>query len=324
MKSTPLIFIAIALVGVIMFFLQKTIPIISQTAIVSSGTSSSQQLKPEYSDSYNKLILADHPVAFWNVDPVTAIEPDLSGYGNNGTYKGGLPTIATLPNGDKVADFNGSSQYLTIPSRPSFSISDTGSLTWEAWIRPDTLQFPYSSKSNYVDFMGKCQSYNPTCEWEARMYDSTTEQVGRSSRISAYVFNSSAGLGSAADWQPSNTLIKAGQWIYVVGEYTTHSQPAKCQSTSTYPGSINIWVDGIEWNQAEHNPTGCMSQYKVIPRAKNSPLNIGTMAFDTWFKGAVGKVAIYNYLLTPSMIATHYQVMTGTKPTGSCQYQCTL
>ena len=56
------------------------------------------------------------------------------------------PTItvnpATLPNGDAAADFNGSSQYVSVPSAAVFSIPTTHSLTWEAWIRPDVLEFP--------------------------------------------------------------------------------------------------------------------------------------------------------------------------------------
>ena len=62
------------------------------------------------------------------------------------------------------------------------------------------------------------------------------------------MFNPSAGLGSAADWQPTCGLIQAGQWYHVVGEYTTLSQPSDCQNAAKYPGSINIWVNGVQWN----------------------------------------------------------------------------
>jgi hypothetical protein len=155
------------------------------------------------------------------------------------------------------------------------------------------------------------------------MYD-TTNAEGRCNRLSAYAFNPSAGLGSGADWQPTCGLFQASQWYYVVGEYTTLSQPADCPSSSSYPGSLDIWVDGVEWNQASHSPTGCMSQYNVAPKAGSSPLNVGTMAKDVWFAGAVGKVAIYGGLLTPAQIANHYTVMTGKQPTGSCADTCTL
>ena len=275
--------------------------------------------------AYDKAILADHPVAFWDINPQAAgqnnTEIDLSGNGNTGTYKSGLPILATMPNGDHAADFNGSTQYLTVPSDNAFSIPTTGNLTWEAWIRPDTLQFPLSSSDGYVDFMGKCASYSPTCEWESRMYNANTTQ-GRSSRMSAYAFNPTAGLGAGGDWQPTSSLIAAGEWIHVVGEYTIQSQPSDCLNTSQYPGSINIWVNGVKWNQAAHGQTGCLSQYSVVPQAKNSPLDIGTMALDYWFKGAIGKVAIYNYLLSQAQITDHYEAMTGHMPTGSCGAIC--
>jgi hypothetical protein len=91
-----------------------------------------------------------------------------------------------------------------------------------------------------------------------------------------------------------------------------------------YPGAINIWVNGVEWNHASHGDTGCMCQYGVVPIANSSPLNIGTMAMDTWFAGAIGKVAIYDHLLTPAQIATHYHVMTGKDPTGTCGATCSF
>lgn len=151
------------------------------------------------------------------------------------------------------------------------------------------------------------------------MYDLNNSE-NRPNRISAFVFNPGAGSGSAADWQPGSGVIQAGQWLHVVGEYTTDPSktPADCTNGSTYPGAINIWVNGILWDQSVHGQTGCMGQANVIPKANSSPLTIGTMAFDTWFEGAVGKVAIYNYLLSQTQINNHYQAMTGKQPTGSC------
>jgi hypothetical protein len=281
--------------------------------------------------TYDQTVLCDKPVAFWGMNEAPAKESDLSGNGNAGTYVGGTPTAAALPNGEDGADFNGASQYLTVPSNASLSIPTTGNLTWEGWIRPDVLQFPHDDdNSGYVDWMGKCDSYSPTCEWEARMYDTTTmETPNRPNRLSAYVFSPSAGLGSAADWQPNTGVIQASHWYYVVGEYTLLSQPATCASSCpnsvvTYPGSINIWVDGVEWDQPDHDPTGCMCQYPVAPKANGSALNIGTMALDTWFAGAVGKVAVYSYLLSAAQIANHYKVMTGLQPIGTCGNTCSL
>jgi hypothetical protein len=273
------------------------------------------------SSAYDDAVLADGPVAFWSLRPVAATERDRTGNGHDGTYEGGPPGLAALPDGEIAADFNGSSEYLTVPSAAAFSITTTGSLTWEAWIRPDVLDFPHASSSGYVAWMGKCEVYAPTCEWGARMYSATTTQ-GRCNRLSAYAFNPSAGLGSGAYWQPTCGLLLAGQWYHVVGEYSLRSQPAGCANAASYPGSINIWVNGVPWDQAAHGATGCMSQYDVVPAPGASPLDIGTMARDTWFAGAIGKVALYDGLLTQAQIARHFQAMTGRAPAGSCASDC--
>jgi len=272
---------------------------------------------------YDQAILADHPVAFWDVSGRGTTESDLTGNGNTGTYQGGTPGLEMLPNGDNAAVFNGSSEYLTVPSRSSLSIATTGSLTWEMWISPTVLQYPESSSGGFVEVMGKCAHYSPTCEWESRMY-STTNPQNRCNRMSAYAYNATAGLGSGADWQPVCGLLHTGEWLHIVGEYTTKSQPSDCPNSPSFPGSIDIWVNGVKWDQAVHNPTGCMSQYSVVPQANNSPLNIGSMSLETWFAGAIGKVAIYNYELTQAQITNHYQTMTGKAPTGSCGATCSF
>ncbi len=272
--------------------------------------------------TYDSLILADNPVMYFSMNSSSSgHETDLSGHGNDGTYKGGTPSTVAMPNGDIAADFNGSSEYLTVPSNPALSIPTTGQLTWEGWVRLDTLQFPNASGDGYVDWMGKCENYSPSCEWEARLYSAVTPE-NRPNRFSAYVFNPSAGLGSAADWQPVAGLFKTGMWVYVVAEYDTTQTPPAC--SSAYPGTINIWVDGVKQDFAAHAPTGCMSQYDIAPKAGSSPLTIGTMAMDTWFKGAVGKVAVYDHLLSQAQIDAHYETMTGKTPAGSCGNTCTI
>jgi hypothetical protein len=273
--------------------------------------------------SYDQAILADGPVAYWAMDKLNGTEPDLTGNNHNGTYHSGALKSAAMPNGDQAADFNGSAQYVSVPSSAAFSIPTTGELTWEAWIRPDVLQFPKASQDDYVDWMGKCQDYGPTCEWEARMYSTDTPE-SRCNRMSAYVFNPSAGLGSAGDWQPVCGLIAAGSWYHVVGAYTLKATPSNCNDAAMYPGGIDIWVNGVKWSHANHGQTGCMSQYDVIPKANNSPLNIGTMSMDTFFPGAIGKVAIYDKLLTQAQITNHYRAMTGKAPTGSCGNTCSF
>jgi len=292
----------------------------SRAGAASGGAAGSE------ADAYDAAVLADHPVAFWAMNQSPASEPDLTGNGHNGSYLGRPTPVAHLPNGDLVVVFDGAQQYLTVASSAAFSIPTTGNLVWEAWLRPDVLQFPHDDgTSGYVDWLGKCENYSPTCEWEARLYDlNTKETPNRPNRLSAYVFNPSAGLGSAADWQPSAGLIAAGSWYHVVGQYTTLTQPADCVNTAAAPGSIDIWVNGVKWNHASHGQTGCMSQYNVVPKANGSALDIGTMSKESFFLGAIGKVAIYDHLLSQVQIANHYGTMTGKAPSGSCADTCSF
>jgi Concanavalin A-like lectin/glucanases superfamily len=278
--------------------------------------------------AYNAAVLADRPVAFWNVGASGATETDLTRHGHTGTYERGRPTRASMPNGNSAADFNGQGEYLSIPSSAELSIASTQELTWEAWIRPSELQFSGASDPSglgYVNWMGKCATNSSNCEWSARMY-STANTEQRCNRLSAYAYNlkaavGTAALGSGAYWQPRCGLLAAGQWLYVVGEYQTVSTPPGCSAAS--PGTINIWVNGTKQTFIYHSSrttgsTGCMSQFTVDPKAGNSPLNIGTLGLKSFFPGAIGKVAIYDKLLSQAQINAHYAAMTGSRPFGQC------
>jgi hypothetical protein len=287
----------------------------------ASGTGATGGTPGGDGSTYDEAVLSDGPVAYWAMNG-SGSETDLTGNAHTGTYHGS-PEAAELPNGDQGAAFDGESQYLSVPSHAALSIATTGNFTWEAWIRPDTLQFENDS-SGYVDWMGKCEGYDPNCEWEARMY-SQTNSSDRCNRLSAYAFNPSAGLGSGAYWEAEECgTIEQGSWYHVVGEYTTDVQSGGSCDSTEYPGSIDIWVNGVKWNQASHGDTGCMSQYEIAPEARPSPLNIGTMSQDAWFEGAIAKVAIYDFRLSDARIKAHYQLMTGMPSTGSCDSLCTF
>lgn len=79
-------------------------------------------------------------------------------------------------------------------------------------------------------------------------------------RFSAYAFNPGAGLGSGANWQPEEGVIDAEQWYHVVGRYSLLDEPDDCNDSETYPGAIEIWLNGVQWDHSAHGQTGCMSQ----------------------------------------------------------------
>ena len=282
--------------------------------------------------AYDQVVLADGPIAFWRVDPLTGAEPDQTGNGNTGTYHAALPPILVLPNGDPAARFDGLTQFVSVQSNSAFSISTTGTLTWEMWINPTETTFPTATTDRYVHAMGRCQSHPNAglCEWVARMYENTGSIQNRCDRLGAYAYNPNGGEGVAADWQPSTcTLIQPGQWLHVVGEYTLNPADTPSACNPAYPGTINIWVNGVKWNQIYHGQTGCWDQpgvATVVPQPTASWLSIGTVDQQTWFPGAIAKVAIYNKPLTDEPIAKHYQSMTGAQPTSTicANAYCTL
>ncbi len=249
---------------------------------------------PATASGYNQKILRDHPVLFLAMDtPGRGVQIDLSGHGRNGAYKGGIPRLATLPNGDKTADFNGSSEYVTVRSAAALSVPTSGAITIEAWIRPDTLQFPHTEAGNYVYFLGKGNSANGY-EYANRMY-SLKNPVGRPNRISVYAWDPAGGLGSGSYFEDA---VTAGDWIMV-----TDVIDMKDTSPQYPTGYISIYKNGVLRQKVP------LTMYHVIPKATDAPFNIGSRNFNSWFKGAVGKVAVYNHVLSDAQIISHYAAM---------------
>ena len=238
--------------------------------------------------SYDDAVLADSPAMFLGMtSPSAGAEADRSGHGHNGSYVGGAPGTATLPDGEKAADFNGAGQYLTVPASPALSVPTSRALTIESWIKPDTLQFSRSEAEGYVYWLGKG---DPThgYEYANRMY-SYSNTAGRPNRISDYDWNVSGGLGSGAYFQDT---VTTSQWIHVVDIIDMNA------------GTISIWKNGAL------RGTVPLSQYSVTPGTTAAPFNVGTRNNNSYFQGAVGKVAVYGYALSAARIAAHYAAMT--------------
>lgn len=250
----------------------------------------------DVTDEYDRQVLSLRPVMYLTMGhPSAQAEPDLSGNGHAATYRpsGDPPGQATLPNGDVAAQFHGLGQYAQVPSARALSIPDTGCLTVQAWVRPAVLQFPRSEGSGYVYILGKGRPGRQ--EYALRMYSrSNTEVPPRPNRISAYGFNLAGGMGSGAYFQDE---IKPGTWLmvtFVVDDIRSSAWPA---------GYISIYKDGDLRGQVS------LSQYNVTPKASTAPLGIATRDLNSYFDGAIGKVAVYDYALTGAQIRTTYQAM---------------
>lgn len=262
-------------------------------------TPPSQTTKPPVKmANYDAMVLADHPVLFLDMStPNRGQDIDLSGHHHDGTYYSDGTSIDTteMPNGDYAAEFNGLGQYLEVPSSPALSVPTTGTLTIEAWIDPRTLEFPREEGTGYVNLLGKAVTDND--EYQIRMYSLTNNETpSRPNRISGYAFNLSGGEGSGSYFQDP---IIANQWIMVD---VTISENRSVQ----YPfGYVSIYKNG---NLRE---TVGLNQFNVTPQMGDAPLRVGTTNFDSFFEGAIGKVAIYNYAVPSYQLQALYAAMTG-------------
>jgi hypothetical protein len=264
-------------------------------AVLASGTALAPRTAESRTLSYDQLIRSHNPAMYLAMSsPGSGKETDLTGRGHLGTYhpRRNRPSTSVLPNGDRVADFNGTTQYLQVPDANDLSVTSRGRLTIEAWIRPDTLQFPSDEGSGYVHFLGKGEPSQH--EYVARMY-SKTNRENRPNRISGYAFNLSGGLGSGSYFQDP---VKAGTWILVDIVIDTRD------TSPRYPtGYVKIFKNGVL-----RDTTG-LDQFHVMPGNGTAPFRVGTRDLGSFFQGPIGKVALYLRELSPEHIRSHYDAM---------------
>jgi peptidoglycan/xylan/chitin deacetylase (PgdA/CDA1 family) len=248
-------------------------------------------------DRYDQQVLSLKPVLYLPLDdPASSIATDLSRDRHMAVYRSGGRRLGTarLPNGDLTTVFDGEGQYVEVPSSKELSISNTGCLTIEAWVRPDVLQFPHEQGSGYVYILGKGTSGKE--EYAMRMYSLRNSEVPpRPNRISAYVFNLSGGLGSGAYFQDE---VRPGEWMMVT--FVIDSRPS-----GQWPdGYITIYKDGV----SRGGPVS-LRQFNVVPQASDAPFRVGTRDLESFFQGAIGKVAVYDTVLSDQEIIATYQAM---------------
>lgn len=242
-------------------------------------------IKSSYSlSAYDQTILNDRPVAFWPLRP--GIPIDYSGNNLIGAFNK-TPSCTLMPNGDTASVFNGFNQSFAIPDNNLLEIVRTGILTVEAWIRPDTLQFKSSEGSGYVWWMGKGEKNQYS--WSARMYNYNNSE-GRFNRISGYAFNKSGNLGAGSYFQDSITV---GEWIMFT--FTVNMLPSA--------GYTKIFKNGIFRDQDN------LSGYGIVIQNGTAPMRIGTRNYQSFFQGAISKVAVYDYELTTNQLRNHFNTM---------------
>lgn len=247
-------------------------------------------------DAYDRQVLSLGPAVFLTLGNAgSGRAHDVSGHSPGGTYlpRGNPPSTAVLPNGDEAARFDGLGQYLQVPSAPQLSIPHTGCLTVQAWVRPDTLQFPREQGSGYAYILGKGTAGKQ--EYALRMYSySNSENPPRPNRVSAYAFNLAGGEGSGAYFQDP---VRPGTWMMVT--FVVDSRPS-----AAWPhGYIALYKNGDLRGRVS------LGQFNVTPQASDAPFRVATRDLGSYFQGAVGKVAVYDSVLSAADISATYRAM---------------
>lgn len=221
--------------------------------------------------SYDQLVAGARPVAYFPLDGQTQ---DLGSGAHTLTYQG-APTRTSLPNGDAAMQVDGSGQYAEIADADDLSIPTTGVLTVEAWMRPDALQFPDTEAEGYVHWLGK--GTPGAHEYVFRIYN---RDSARPNRISAYAYNARGGLGAGSY---SQTELRAGEWVHVAAVYDTVNRGADGR------GTTRIYVNG---QLRDTDSLG--APYHITPTNGGAALRIGTRDGNSFFRGGLAKVAVYD------------------------------
>jgi hypothetical protein len=265
--------------------------------IVKTNTSLNASLSP-----YDNLVLADQPIAFWNDSALH----DITGYSHNGAAMNN-PATTALPNGDRSLVFNGITQYAEITDAPDLSVPASGILTLEAWLRPDVLDFPAMEGTGYVNWMGKGEPGQH--EYTCRIYgqNPTGNDIGRGNRMAGNAYNLNGDAAAGSYYQPSAAApLAAGEWLHYVFIIN------KAVTSTQYPnGYTKLYV-------SRKNSDGSLVSFKDQDALNvnaltggAAPFRIGTRNLNSFFKGAIGKIAVYNYEPDSTHLLAHTKTMFG-------------
>jgi hypothetical protein len=213
--------------------------------------------------SYDETVVADRPVAFFDING--RLTRDKGEGGHQIDYVG-QPAKTTLPNGASAMSLDGENDYAAIADSDDLSVGN-GVLTIEAWLRVEDLNNEELDNGQYVHWLGKGRGDDQ--EYALRLYN---EQTERPNRISAYVFNPSGGEGSGSYFQDD---LVPGRWMHVGAVFDGDA------------GRVTIYRDGDRRDSDSFEG--------VKPRNGDASLRIGTREMSSYFEGAIGKIAVYDY-----------------------------
>jgi hypothetical protein len=236
---------------------------------------------------YAATVLADHPIAFYQMGETSGtIGYDYAG-GNNGNYYDvllGQPGFSPVNTNDAVGFQGVANSYLGDIGATSINFAGFQPFTIEAWAQGGGGQIDGAA------ILVKGAGNNGTTESEQFCFDLTQDSYR------FFVIDSK----NAELFEDDSSATADGDWHYLVGVFTGETD------------ELNFYVDGklTATSPVAGPPNGTPTSTAAISigSEKSGP----TPVYDWAFNGNIDMVAIYNYALTEAQVTNHYTAAYGT------------
>lgn len=221
---------------------------------------------------YSDAILATPGlVSYWRLNETSGTAAADLKATNAGTYVGSptLNTAGLITDGDKAVTFNGTSQYIDVPSSASIQAL-VGPFTLESWVN-----VPTTFSTNDRQIFSRDTGSTATSAWYMQVL-AATKQVQVSLRWGT----------STKTWNHSSTAaIQIGTTYHVVWSYD------KVNSI--------IYINGVEDARVAHTDSA-----QNVTTALRIGAKGGTAS--SFFPGILDELAVYNQALSAATILDHY------------------
>lgn len=203
--------------------------------------------------------------------PFSSNTIDSSGNGNNGILSGATLTTDRFGRANKAYSFNGTSDYIEIPSSISLS-SDT--ISWSFWMKTDYVTTGGGFNINpAIIAKTAAGSFSQSCQGATLI--ETDGYLGTQVKMCTPDY---VKLGT--------TTISDNQWKHIVLTLLPNS-------------NFKVYINGVK------QYTVSISSFQF---AANSPIRIGRTTDTYWraYKGAFDDLAIYNRILDSTEVLSLY------------------
>jgi autotransporter-associated beta strand protein len=243
--------------------------------LTTGAKSSTNNLVVLPASSYDGLVMASGPVAFWPLNEASGPTAfDYSAAFNGAYSSGGVTYNVTGPVGDKVVTMDGTNGTVTIPYAAALNPS---SFSVELWVKPTVVPY-YTSNVAYLASSAVIAS--PRSGWYLAQDDANGSTFLSGSSFIVRLFNQNGTT-------PSITLaapVTNSAWNHLVLTY---------DGTST---EASLYQNGV---LASNGLAGFVANV-------SAPFTVGVRSDNSLkWPGSVGGVALYDRVLSTNEIALH-------------------